>query len=184
MEEIPRLVEVEAKRLAAEAKRIAEEAKRRAGERERLGATVRADSAKIDERLAATETAEVRANLAKMDELGMIALRAEREERIASRSAEWEAYSSNHPQPQPVLVPEEDLAQVADRRACTLSLDDAWAIRFPILTRAERRALVGRDYKRSGRKYSVADWLIARRLGFNATAIRQERQSHGHQRPL
>ena len=38
----------------------------------------------------------------------------------------------------------------AGQRADTLSLDDAWAIRFPMLTRDEMRVLVDRDYRTDG----------------------------------
>lgn len=79
----------------------------------------------------------------------------------------------------------------AGQRADTLSLDDAWAIRFPMLTRDEMRVLVDRDYRTDGssdpipewlikrvgfdRISLIADWLIARRLGFDPASIRQER---------
>jgi hypothetical protein len=168
VEKTQRVAEGEAERLAKQAGRIAKDTKRRAGERERLAMTVRTDLAKMDERLAATETPEVRANLALMDELGSIRLNAERAENNAIRSAEWAMMPvSSSPAattPAPTRAP-----------SAALSLDDAWAIRFPLLTRDERRALLSRDYQREARKYSVADWLMARRLRFNATAIRQQR---------
>src|SRR6266496_1201296 len=73
----------------------------------------------------------------------------------------------------------------------TLSLDQAWAIRFPMLTRDEMREVLDRDYRTDGNSDPIpkwliervgfdpssliADWLIARRLGFDPASIRQRR---------